>query len=158
MEMPGMSASIVAKRTGIRPATGNTRKRIIGDNEQRHSITFLFSFALLFKYRQRGWQNLQIVREQFTANMLDIFCLKCLLHKQTLQGLPAYLNIKHPRYVLKNKRSYIFFNWQNDNVIRTLYNISITSLLNFILPYKNLAILTSFRRPMKTLCFDIYIF
>ena len=33
MEMPGMSASIVAKRTGIRPATGNSRKRSIGDNE-----------------------------------------------------------------------------------------------------------------------------
>ena len=95
-----MSASMVAKRTGIRPATGNTRKRSIEDNEQRHSITCLFSYAPLFKYIRRGWQNLQILRVQFTANILDVLCSKCLLHKQTLQGLTAYLNIKHPRYVL----------------------------------------------------------
>ena len=84
MEMPDMSASIVAKRTGIRPATGNTRKRSIQDIEERHSITF-FSYAPLFKYRQKGCHNLQILREQFTANMLAVFCLKCLLHTQTLQ-------------------------------------------------------------------------
>ena len=34
--------------------------------------------------------------------MLDIFCFKCLLNKQTLQVLPAYLNIKHPKNVLEN--------------------------------------------------------
>ena len=104
MEMSGMSASIVAKRTGIRPATGNTRKRGIEDVEQRHSITFLFSYAPLFKYRQRGWQNLQILREQFTAYM-DVFCLKCLLLKQTLQvGLSAYFhNVFIKRYLAVQK-------------------------------------------------------
>ena len=34
--------------------------------------------------------------------MLDVFCFKCLLHKQTLQVLLAYLNIKDPQNVLEN--------------------------------------------------------
>ena len=37
-----------------------------------------------------------------TADMLDVFCFQCLLHKQTLHVLPAYLNIKHPENVLGN--------------------------------------------------------
>ena len=44
-----------------------------------------------------------ILRSVFLyANLLDLFCFKCMLHKQTLQGLPAYLNMKHHQNVLEN--------------------------------------------------------
>ena len=85
--------------------------------------------------------------------MLDVFRFKWLLHKQTLQVLPAYLNIKYPQNVF-GKRSKNVFKRQNNNVIRTLYNVSIT--FYNIRPYKKLAILTLFRRPIKTLCYVIY--
>ena len=77
--------------------------------------------------------------------MLDVFCFKCLLHKQTLQVLPAYLNIKRPQNVL-GKCSNNVFKRQTNNVIRTLYNVTITFLSNVIRQYKKFAILMSFRQ------------
>ena len=83
--------------------------------------------------------------------MLDVYCFKCLLQKQTLQVLLAYLNIKTSSECL-GKRSNDVFKRQNNNVIRTLYNVSMTSLENVIRSYKK----TCHFNVIQTLCYVIY--
>ena len=52
----------------------------------------------MFSFTKPNWTCF----EDVNANVLDVFCFKCLLHKQDLQVLPAYFNIKHPQNVLGN--------------------------------------------------------